>query len=130
MIFTARQRKIGIAGALSVFAAAGGGLLIGLLPGYQAPVLSGAMSVAVLIGVFLAMLPRWRRLDHMQRDSRLSSWYWGGSFGAAAGLVLALLFTGARSPFFAGAAMIWLLQFTGYAVARLWWWRAHRADAA
>jgi hypothetical protein len=64
----------------------------------------------------------------MQRDSRLNSWYWGGGFGGGAGLVLALLFTGVRSQVFAGAALVWALQFTGYAVARLHWWLVHRTE--
>jgi hypothetical protein len=78
MAITARQKQIYIAGALMMSAAAGGGLLIGILPRYQTPVFSGTLAIAVMIGVFLTMLPRWRMLDHMEQDSRLLSWYWGG----------------------------------------------------
>jgi hypothetical protein len=130
MAITARQRKIGIAGVAAMSAAVVGGFLIGIIPQYLAPTLGGVMAIAVLIGVFVTMLPRWRMLDHMQQDSRLGSWYWGGSFGGAVGLVLAIVCAGVRSPLFAGAALIWLLQFTGYAVARLRWWLAHRSGAA
>lgn len=130
MAITTRQRKIGIAGVAAVLAAAGGGFLIGIIPQYLAPTLGGVLAIAVLIGVFLTILPRWRMLDHMQQDSRLASWYWGASFGGAVGLVLAIVFAGVRSPLFAGAALIWLFQFTGYAVARLRWWLAHRSGVA
>jgi hypothetical protein len=130
MAITARQKQIYIAGALMMSAAAGGGLLIGILPRYQTPVFSGTLAIAVMIGVFLTMLPRWRMLDHMEQDSRLLSWYWGGGFGGSVGLVLVIVFAGVRSPLFSGAALIWLLQCMGYAVARFRWWLAHRSDAA
>lgn len=124
-----RQRQILFAGAAAVFAATFGGLLIGIVPLYLPRVMASALAAIVLIGVLLATLPRWRRLDHMQRDSRLASWYWGGSFGGSLGLVLAIIFAGVRSPLFAGAALVWLLQFTGYAVARFKWWLAYRSEA-
>jgi hypothetical protein len=130
MAITARQRKIGIAGVVAVSAAVGGGSLIGIIPRYLPPTLGGVLAIAVLIGVFLTMVPRWRMLDHMQQDSRLDSCYWGGSFGGAVGLILAIVFAGVRSPLFAGAALIWLFQFTGYALARLRWWLAHRSGVA
>jgi hydrogenase/urease accessory protein HupE len=130
MAITARQRKIGIGGVMAILAAAAGGLLIGILPRHLPLTIGAALATVILIGVFLAMLPRWRRLDHMQRDSRLVSWYWGGGFGGGLGLVLALMFAGARSPLFAGAALVWMLQFTGYTLARLSWWFAHRSEEA
>lgn len=130
MAITARQRKIGIAGVAAISGAAVGGFLIGIIPQYLAPTLGAALAIAVMIGMFGATLPRWRMLDHMQQDSRLASWYWGGGFGGAVGLVLAIVFAGVRSSLVAGAALIWLFQFTGYAVARFRWWRAHRSRAA
>lgn len=130
MAITARQRKIGFAGAAAVSAAAVGGLLIGLGPHYLPQAGAGVLAAIVLMGVFLATVPRWRRLDDMQRDSRLVSWYWGGGFGSGLGLLLALVLAGVRSPLFEGAALVWLLQFLGYAVARFRWWLAHRSAAA
>lgn len=129
MAITARQWKIGIAAIGAISAATIGGFLIGVIPRYLSPTWGGVLATTVLIGAFLASLPRWHRLDHMQRDSRLVGWYWGGGFGGGLGLVLTLVFAGVRSPFFAGAALIWLLQFTGYALARLQWWLAHRSKA-
>ncbi|WP_448663343.1 hypothetical protein ACG3SL_01325 [Sphingomonas sp. CJ20] len=130
MGISARQRRIWIAAAATVLAAALGGVLIGLGPRYLPAPGAGVFAAIVLAGAFLAMLPRWRALDHMQKDSRLISWYWGGGFGGGLGLVLAAVLAGTRSPLFAGAALVWLLQFLGYALARLNWWLAHRADAA
>lgn len=127
---TERQKKIVVAGVLAISAAALAGLLIAIIPHHQSFMLSGALALMVLTGAFLAGVPRWRRLDHMQRDSRLDSWYWGGSFGGAAGLVLVLVFSGVRSPIFAGAASVWVLQFAGYATARLHWWLTHRSAAS
>jgi len=129
MAITARQKKIGFAGVASVAAAILGGLLIGLGALYLSQAAASVLAAIVLLVVFLAMLPRWRTLDHMQQDSRLVSWYWGGGFGGGLGLILALVIAGARSPLFAGAALVWLLQFMGYAVARLRWWLAHRSEA-
>jgi uncharacterized membrane protein YfcA len=128
-----REKRIRIASAVSLLAACVAGILIGLLSG-QAPHIPqlavGLLAAAILFGAFMAMVPRWRRLDHMQQDSRLRSWYWGGGFAGGLGLVLALIFGGARSPLFAGAALVWLLQCAGYGASRLNWWRVHRAEAA
>jgi len=126
MALTARQAKIGRAIAVSLLAAVVAGLLIGMLLLHLSLAVAGPLAAAVLIGAFVAALPHWRMLDHMQRDSRLLSWYWGGSFGGGLGLVLALMAAGARSPFFAGAALVWILQLAGYTGWRLWWWLAHR----
>lgn len=130
MAITARQWKIGIAGVAAMAAATGGGFLIGIIPHYFAPAIGGLLAVTILGAVFLAMLPRWRSLDYMQQDSRLASWYWGGGFGGGAGLLLALVIAGVSSPFFAGAALVWLLQCAGYVMARLRWWLAHRSKAS
>jgi hypothetical protein len=130
MALTARQRKIGIAGVGAICAAIGGAIVIGCLPLDLVPAVRVLLALVILTGVFLAMVPRWRVLDHMQHDSRLASWYWGGSFGGALGLVLAILVVGVRSPFFTGAALLWLFQFTGYSAVRLYWWLAHRPGAA
>lgn len=130
MMGAARQRQIVMAGIWALAAAAAGGLLIGISPRLLPPAATGVLAVVTLAGVFLAIRPRWRRLDDLERHSRLSSWYWGGGFGWALGLVLAAVLAGVRSPIFAGAALVSLLQFTGYAAARLQWWLEHRAPAA
>ncbi|OAN65939.1 hypothetical protein A7X12_14480 [Sphingomonas sp. TDK1] len=113
-----------------VLAGIAGGIVIGLGPQFLGLAVCAILTVTVLTGIFLAMVPRWRMLDHLQQDSRLASWYWGGGFGAALGLVLAILAVGVRSPLFLGAALLFLLQFAGYSVVRLRWWLAHRAIAA
>lgn len=123
-----RRKAIWSTTALSIIAAAVAGGLFGLFGiGASSPV-AVMIAVTVLAGAFVAALPRWRRLDHMERDSRLLGWYWGGGFGGGLGLLLALAMGGARSPVFAGAALVWLLQFGGYVVWRLGWWIHHRAE--
>lgn len=127
MAVTARQVKIGRAIAGSLLAAVIAGLLIGVFLLHLSLAVAGPLAAIVLAGAFIAALPHWRMLDHMQRDSRLLSWYWGGGFGGGLGLVLALMLAGARSPVFAGAALVWTLQLAGYAAWRLGWWLAHRS---
>jgi hypothetical protein len=88
------------------------------------------LVVAILAAAFLGMLPWWRNLDHMQRDSHLVSWYWGGSFGGGLGLLLIMAIAGVRGDMFAGAALVWLGQTAGYAIALLKWWITHRPQAS
>jgi len=127
-----RSKAIWSATALSLLAAASAGALFGMFGmfgmGASGPV-AGLVAAIVLAGAFLAMLPRWHRLDHMERDGRLLSWYWGGGFGGGLALLLALALGGARSPLFTGAALVWLLQCAGYAAWRLGWWLRHRGAA-
>lgn len=125
-----RQRKLAMAAVTMVLAAIAAGILIGLLPRYLPLAAGGPLAALVLLGAFMAMLPYWRRLDHMQQDSRLLSWYWGGTFGGGVGLLLALMAASPRSPLFAGAALVWGLQFAGYTAVRLRWWLTHRAPSA
>ena len=130
MAIMTRHRKIWLAAAIALLAAVAGGILIGLLPLFPSKIVAGGLAAIILTGVFLAMTPRWRMLDYMQRDSRLVNWYWGGSFGGGLGLVLAIILGGVRSPLFAGAALVWLLQCAGYVLGRVRWWLAHRSTAA
>lgn len=130
MAIMTRRRKIWLAAGIALLATVAGGILIGLMPRYLSKGAAGGLAAIILVGVFLAMTPRWRMLDYMQRDSRLVSWYWGGSFGGGLGLVLAIILGGVRSPLFAGAALVWLLQCTGYVLVRVRWWFAHRSTAA
>ncbi len=131
MTLTARQKSIAITTVVMLSGATLAGVAIGLVRDRDLPPsIVGVLAAMALAGAFLATLPRWHRLDHMQQDSRLLSWYWGGGFGGGLGLVLALLFGGGRSPLFAGAALVWLLQFAGYVVFRLRWWLAHRPQGS
>ena len=91
---------------------------------------AGLLVILIWVAVFLAMLPWWRNLDHMQHDSHLVSWYWGGSFGGGLCLMLVMAIAGVRSEMFAGAALVWLAQIAGYAIALLKWWITHRAEAS
>lgn len=128
MAVSARQRKIGIAFAAMMLCAAIAGLLIAILSSHVSMGVAGLLAALVLAAALLAARPWWRMLDHMQRDAHLTSWYWGGSFGGGLGLVLAIIAAGTRSPLFAGAALVWLLQCAGYGIALLIWRFAHRSQ--
>lgn len=127
-----RENKLWTAVIWSLLAASVGGLLCSLVMfvwrDHIPPLAAGLLVIAIWAAVFLAMLPWWRRLDHMQRDSHLVSWYWGGSFGGGLALLLVMAIGGVRSDMFAGAALVWLAQTAGYAIALLKWWITHRAQ--
>lgn len=129
-----RERKLWIAVALGLLVASLGGLLCGLVifvgRDHISPLAAGLLVVAIWAAVFLGMLPWWRNLDHMQRDSHLVSWYWGGSFGGGLGLLLVMAIAGVRGDMFAGAALVWLGQTAGYAIALLKWWITRRPQAS
>ncbi|WP_237718466.1 hypothetical protein [Sphingomonas sp. ATCC 31555] len=130
MAVSARQRKIGVAAAVMMLGSVVAGLVIAILPLHLPIAIAGGLAALVLAAAFLVALPWWRMLDYMQRDGHLFSWYWGGSFGGGLALVLLAIGTGVRSPWFAGAALVWLLQCGGYGISRLIWWFAHRSQAS
>lgn len=130
-----RSRKLWVAAALAVLGASVAGLLSGVILFKlrdDVSILAATPLVALLLTLaFLAMLPWWRKLDHMERDSHLTSWYWGGTFGGGLGLLLILFVSGdIRSPLFIGAAIVWLAQAAGYVIGLLHWWIVHRAKAS
>jgi hypothetical protein len=125
-----RQRKLGVAMCLAGAGAVLAGLLVGRLPRQWPLALTAPIAVTCPAAAFIGLRPWWRALDHMQKDSRLRCWYWGGSLGGGVALLLAAVGSGVRSPFFAGAVLVWLLQFAGYAAERCLWWLAHRSVEA
>jgi len=126
-----RTRKLWIAAAFATVVSLIGGLLAASIAAHgrgQAPFAVLALLIAIILGVtFAAMLPWWRKLDHMQRDSHLTSWYWGGSFGGGLGLLLIILIDREPNQLMLGGALVWLAQLIGYVVAFIGWKIAHRA---
>ena len=101
-----------------------------LAPWYVAALLAVAGGITVLV---------WRRLDEAAREAHKWAWYWGGSFGMAAGFALVVLLgrtaptlgglLPADAPAMAmmamGAMILMLSQLLGLFVAwAFWWWRA------
>lgn len=125
-----RTRKLRIAFGFATLVSLLGTLLAGLIVYHgrdSAPTAVLVVAIAAILGAAVAaMLPWWRRLDHMQRDSHLTSWYWGGSFGGGFGL-LSLVVIGNGDAMAQGGAVVWIAQMIGYAVAFIGWKIAHRA---
>jgi hypothetical protein len=115
--------------AMGVLAGVAGGLLVTAGEHGVAKWAVLALMAAVLAAVFAAAGPWWARLDDMQRDGRLVSWYWGGAFGGGLGLLAALALGGTRSPLVYGALLVWVPQCAGYLLYRLGWTLSHRVVA-
>lgn len=128
----ARKRWIGKIAGLGT-ATLGGALcsVVILLQRQHLPMpMAGLLLLAIVVAVAFAQLPWWRRLDHMQRDSHLSSWYWGGAFGGGIAIVSIVLATGTKSQMATGALLVWLAQALGYGIWQLRWRIVHRAHAS
>lgn len=74
---------------------ASSGLLLGF--GARAVNLSGGALVAMVAFLVVAAgfgaVVYWRRLDEAAREAHKFAWYWGGSFGMAIAIVLAVILT-------------------------------------
>lgn len=82
--------------------------------------------VAVCALAFAASIPWWRKVDHMQREGHLVSWYWGG-LGAAALVLMALIAaTGVKSDMTRGAMYLVIGQSAGFFAYWFAWQWAHR----
>ena len=60
MAIMTRRRKIWLAAGIALLATVAGGILIGLMPRYLSKGAAGGLAAIILVGVFLAMTPRWR----------------------------------------------------------------------
>jgi hypothetical protein len=129
-----RQKVIWVAGGAALLAAAGMGLVYGVLltAGHgRVPLAVMVLACAILMGVaLLACMPWWRRLDHMARDAHLTAWYWGASFGGGVALLATIASSGFRSPLFQGGALVFLAEVAAYGVCWLGWWAMRRSKAA
>lgn len=70
---------------------------------------------------FAFFLPYWNRLDDLQKQGQLVSWYWGGMGGAIVMLAWLLAMNLHRSEFGRGAGLMLLAQVIGFAVAWVIW---------
>jgi hypothetical protein len=129
-----RTRNLRLAAAFALFAATAGGLASGLITlhgrDHMPAALLGLLLAVVLAVMFAGLLPWWRRLDHMERDGHLMSWYWGGSFGGGLGVLLLLVVDRGSGQLLMGAVLVWFAQIIGYAVALIAWKVAHRSGEA
>lgn len=94
-----------------------------------------AMIAAVTPCLYIVAQPYWTRLDDRQRESKLTSWYWGSLCGLVFGLTAAIVVSGISaghvpSEFVRGALFVAISQVVAYYVARLIWWQANRPRGA
>jgi len=113
-----------LASAAALALAAAGLILVGhdKLPDWLV-ILALALLTA---GYCYSGLPWWRRLDHMERDSWLLAWFWGGGFGGATALLATMVLTGIDSDWFKGALLVMGAQSTGHSLFQVAWRRLHR----
>ena len=89
------------------------------------------LALLLITGLgLLASLPWWRRMDDLQREGQMVSWYWGGTIGAVAVLMALIAGAGMQSAVTKGGLLVFMGQglafFAAYAI---WWWR-DRGEAA
>jgi hypothetical protein len=88
------------------------------------------LLVALCVVAGWAAGPWWRRLDDMQRQGHLVSWYWGGIGGMLMTLMALVAATGVRSPLATGGFLVTIGQSAGFLVYWLFWARGRRGPAA
>jgi hypothetical protein len=66
--------------------------------------------------VFLGTYPWWRRLDDVQRQSHLVSWYWGGMIGGVVVLMALIAGAGVHSDLARGGVFVIVGQAIGFAI--------------
>jgi uncharacterized membrane protein len=81
--------------------------------------------LAVFGLAFAAVMPWWRRLDDLQKEGQLVSWYWGGQIGAVVVLMALVAANGAHSDFARGGAAVFMGEAMFFGAAWLIWrWRS------
>lgn len=78
-------------------------------------------SVAVCWLALAGTLPWWRRLDAMQKDAHLVSWYWGGMAGGMAVLMALATGAGIRSDLARGGGLVLVGQGAAFLIFFVVW---------
>ena len=78
-------------------------------------------SVAVCWLALAGTLPWWRRLDAMQKDAHLVSWYWGGMAGGMAVLMALATGAGIRSDLARGGGLVLVGQGVAFLIFFVVW---------
>lgn len=89
-----------------------------------------ALFVALLVLAAFALwacMPYWRQIDHMEREAQMVSWFWGGSFGAIAGL-FGMAASRMNDDMAQGAALLAVIQVAGAVVFYIGWKLRHRGS--
>jgi hypothetical protein len=122
----------GAAGAASVLLRPDGGIMNAIVP--------ALILALVFVAVFFISLKWWRTLDEAAQEAHKWAWWWGGSWGMAAGFIViggfylldrdavvgSLLGDSSTAIFYHGALAIVLAQTLGYALCWSLWWLSRR----
>lgn len=110
----------------------GGALAIGLVGGRLVHLVEPGQDfwlifpllLLVAAAIMLVPMPWWNKLDDVQKQGQLTSWYWGGMAGGLVVLMWIVAATGPDSPVSKGAVAMFLGQGAGFAITwAIWWWR-------
>ena len=134
MAIQSYRNKLRLAVALAVAAAVGAGLVGGRVaragePGEQFWLVYPAL-LAVCALAFAACIPWWRRLDEMQKNWHLVSWYWGGLAGGLAVMMALVAATGVHSDLSKGALYMAMGQAVAFLIFFAGWSLRHRGPEA
>ncbi len=108
--------------------------------GIMSALVPGLILALVFVAVFLISLKWWRTLDEAAQEAHKWAWWWGGSWGMAAGFIVigalylldrddavgGLLGNSPSAIFYHGAMAIVLAQTLGYALCWSLWWLSRR----
>ena len=101
-----------------------GGRLVRLVEPGQHFWLVFPLLLLVAGAMMLVPMPWWNRLDDLQKQGQLNSWYWGGLAGGLVVLMWIVAATGPDSPVSKGAVALFIGQGAGFLIAyAVWWWR-------
>jgi len=124
------QSRLRFAGLLALGGAVVAGLAAGRIVRSGAPGENFWLVFPVLVAIcalaFAACIPWWRKLDHMQKEGHVVSWYWGGIGGAAVALMALVAASGVHSELSKGAMYLFLGQGAGFLAYWFGWQWAHR----
>lgn len=87
----------------------------------------------LLVGCGLALwacVPWWNRLDDMQKQGHLVSWYWGGLAGGIVSLMALVASSGVRSAIASGGLIVLLSEAAGFLLFWVVWAYARRGPGA
>jgi hypothetical protein len=108
------------------------GLIVGRIARSSAPGENFWLIFPLLLLVgALALLgtwPWWRRIDDIQKNGHMLSWYWGSTVGAVILLMWVIAATGVNSDVTKGATAMFMAQGLGFLVVfGSWSWRGRGA---
>lgn len=120
------RSKIRMATIVALSAAIAAGILAGRVaragqPGEHFWIVFPLLLV-ICLAAFAGSIPWWRRLDDLQKNGHLLTWYWGGTIGLAVALMALIASTGVESPLTKGAMYLIMGQVGGFLLAFLIWW--------